>query len=71
MDENKRDRFLRLAAKRTNSILKKIRVLGNCANRNYYEYTEEDLRKIFAAIEKQLQAVKSKFQPSGEREFKL
>ena len=40
---NKRERFKRLAVTRTNEVLKKIRVLGNCSNRSAYEYTEEEI----------------------------
>ena len=50
--ENKKERFKRLAAYRTNEILKRLRILGNCSNRSAYEYTEEDINKIFSEIEK-------------------
>lgn len=69
--ERKRDRFKRLATLRTNAILQKLKVLGNCANRQAYEYTEDDVKKIFSAIEEQLRAVRSRFTYPKEREFKL
>lgn len=69
----KRERFERLAVKRTNEIMKKIKVLGNCANRSAYDYTEKDINKIFAAIEKQIRETKAKFHFPREKksEFKL
>jgi len=49
----KKDRFKRLAQQRTNIVLKRLKVLGNCANRSAYEYTEGEINKIFAAIDHQ------------------
>lgn len=71
MTETKREAFLRLAEKRTNAVLEKIRVLSNCANPYAYEYSDEDVRKIFGAIEQELKAARSKFQGSRPRQFKL
>lgn len=68
---NKRDRFKRLAQQRTNIVLKRLKVLGNCANRSAYEYTEEEINKIFAAIDRQVKDVKAKFHYSKTKEFKL
>lgn len=59
--ETKHDRFIRIAENRTNKIIDTIRLLGNCSNRANYDYTEEDLRKIFLSIERELKAAKSKF----------
>jgi len=68
---NKRERFRRLATQRTNSVLKRLKVLGNCANRSAYEYTEEDINKIFSEIERKLKEVKAKFHFPKIKEFKL
>lgn len=57
----KRERFLRIAENRTNRILEDLRLLGNCANTNNYEYSDEDVNKIFNAIEKDLRIQKNKF----------
>lgn len=68
----KRDRFKRVAESRTNRIIDQIRLLGNCANRSNYEYSEEDIRKIFNAIESELKISKQKFQAKTEsKKFKL
>lgn len=71
MPETKREAFLRLATKRTNAVLDKVRVLSNCANPYAYEYTEEDVRKMFGAIEHELKAARAKFNNHQRREFKL
>ena len=69
--ETKRDAFLRLAEKRTNAVLERVRVLSNCANPYAYEYGEEDVRKIFSAIEKELKVARAKFDQGHRRKFTL
>jgi hypothetical protein len=71
INETKRDKFKRLAEYRTNEVLNKLKVLGNCANRQAYEYDKGEIDKIFNAIEKAVKEVKAKFDFSKEREFKL
>jgi hypothetical protein len=69
--ENSEERFRRLATARTNEVLKKLRILGNCANRQVYGYTEKDVEKIFATIERQVKQVRSKFHFPKKERFKL
>ena len=38
-----------------------MRLLGNCSSKGNYEYTEEDIRKIFGALERELKNTKNKF----------
>ena len=59
--ETKRERFIRLAEARTNKIIDMMKLLGNCSSTANYEYTEEDVKKIFGAIERELKNTKSKF----------
>ncbi len=68
---SKRERFKRLAVYRTNEALKRLRVLGNCANRSAYEYTEEEINKIFSEIERKTKEIKAKFHFPQKDEFKL
>lgn len=69
--ETRRQKFLRLATLRTNEVLSRLRILGNCANQQLYEYTEADVRKIFSAIDKQVQDIKAKLAVIKQKEFKL
>lgn len=71
VNETKAQRFKRLAENRTNAILEKIRVLGNCADKRTYEYAEEEVELIFSTIEKELKKVKTKFliESSPSRKF--
>ena len=59
--ETKRDKFVRLAEARTNKIIDMIQLLGNCSNLGAYEYTQQDVDKIFTAIENELREAKKKF----------
>ena len=47
MSEYKKERFMRIAENRTNTIINTLRLLGNCSNRNNYEYTEEQIKQKF------------------------
>ena len=71
--ETKRDRFIRIAEARTNKILEMMRLLGNCSSKNNYEYTDEDIKKIFGALERELKNTKNKFLEvdSGTEKFTL
>ena len=60
----KRERFVRIAERRVNAIIESLMKLENCANRNNYRYTEEDVKKMFAEIEKRVKDAKTKFQES-------
>ena len=70
MEESRRRRFKRLATRRANEILYKLKVLGNCSNKSFYDYTEEDINKIFSAIEDQVKYIKSKFK-SPKKKIRL
>lgn len=69
--EGRSERFKRIATRRTNNILNQIRLLGNLSNKSTYEYSEEEIRKIFNAIEIQLRAARAKFHFNKKDEFKL
>lgn len=70
--ESKKERFKRIAENRTNKIINMIDLLGNCSNKNNYEYTEEDIKNIFNAIESSLNMSKMKFIEKQEKgKFKL
>lgn len=69
--ETKHDKFKRLATQRTNNILKSIQILGNCSNRSTYDFTEEEINKVFSEIDKRLRETKAKFHYPKEKEFKL
>lgn len=61
IQETKRDKFVRLAETRTNKIIDMLQLLGNCSNTSAYDYTQQDVEKIFGAIENELKEAKKKF----------
>jgi len=71
VQNKKQERFKRLATYRTNEVLKRVKVLGNCSNRSAYEYNREDIDKIFNVINQKVKEIKSKFHFPKEKEFKL
>jgi len=70
-EETRKDRFTRVATRRTNEILKKIRVLSNCSNKSAYAYTDEEINKIFSAIDRELKITKAKFSNRKKTKFSL
>lgn len=72
MTETRQERFKRLAIYRTNAVLEKLRILGNLSNRTNYDYSDEEVKKIFRAIDEQLQINKTRFKTKKNAEkFKL
>lgn len=68
----KRKRFERLAVYRTNEVLRKLKVLSNCGNRSAYDYSEDEVNKIFTEIEHHVKDARAKFSfTKRQREFKL
>lgn len=59
--ETKHERFKRLAQARGDRLLKDLELLGNLSNRHNYEYSEEDIRKLFGVIEAELRDCKARF----------
>ena len=61
-----RDRFVRLAESRVNKAIKSIRLVGNLSNKNNYSYTDKDAKQIIRALDKELRALKSRFESDSE-----
>jgi hypothetical protein len=63
---NKRKKFEDIAIRRVNKVIKEIRLIGNLSNRSSYEYTEEDVKKIVKALQREVDAVKARFEGPGK-----
>lgn len=68
---NKKDRFIKVASYRTNQALRYIRLISNCSNRNNYDYSDAEVKKIFSAIDEELRITKLKFKSKKKRSFEL
>lgn len=64
--ETKADKFKRLAAPRVNKVLRTLDQIGNLSNRSSYEYTEEEVDKMFSAMRAKINATYEKFH-KGEK----
>lgn len=68
----RKDRFKRIAERRTNRILNSLRLLGNTGNKTLYLYTADDVQRIFSAIETKIAEIKGKFKTrKDDEEFRL
>ena len=70
-DENKKDKFIRLAENRTQRILNDLRLLGNCSNTSVYGYEESQVTLIFRAIDEELKRIKTLFAKTKNKRFSL
>lgn len=61
---DKRAKFVELAESRVNRAIKDLRLIGNLSNRSAYEYSEDDIARIFRAIQRELDNAKSRFATS-------
>lgn len=72
MDKSKKhDNFVRLANQRTNKILDMINLLGNLSNTSSYEFSEEEVDKIFNTIKKELVQQRKRFNKKTSKKFTL
>lgn len=72
--KDKKAKFIELATNRVNRTIKDLRLVGNLANKNNYEFDETQVNKIIKALQSELDEVKNKFnaEKSGRNEeFKL
>ncbi len=72
-EETKNDRFRRLAESRGNRLIREISLLGNLSNRKNYTYSEEEVERLFAPIQMELDEVRALFEngSSSARRVKL
>ena len=69
--ETKQERFKRLAKLRGERVLKDIQLLGNLSNRNNYEYTDQDVKKLFSVLDDELRSAKAQFISTKKREIRF
>ena len=70
--ETKNEKFKRIATKRVKNAIKMIERIGKWSSYGY-EYSDEDVEKIFNALQDSLNSVKASFstKKSKVEEFKL
>ena len=65
--ESKHDKFVRLATPRVTTAIKRIELIGNLASSGY-EYSPEEVEKIFSALQQTLDSTKARFSKSKKEE---
>lgn len=68
---DKAEKFIELANKRVNKALKDIQLVGNLANRQNYDFTEDQAKKIVRALQQEVDAVKQTFNTVTEADRKV
>lgn len=69
--EERRARFLRLAPRRTQRVLRTMDILANCSNRANYVYTSDQAKKILDAVEGKLEELRIRFTSKKGTDFEL
>ncbi len=59
---SKQEKFISIAERRTTAVLNAFRLLSQCSNRRTYEYTSEQVQKMFREIERELKKAKEAFE---------
>ncbi len=65
--KDKRSDFRRLAENRTRHTLDMIRKLENLSNRGNYDYTDDEVQKIFGTLKSALEVAEGKFRRTSTR----
>lgn len=65
---SKREKFVELASSRTRTAIKAIRIIGKLGNKNAYDYSEADVRKIASALTKEIEALKARMSHTGGKD---
>ena len=69
--ETKEERFKRIVEKRVQRVLDSIRSLSQCSNKRMYQWNDDQLKKIWAAIDKALKDCKESYENIEPEEFRL
>jgi hypothetical protein len=67
MRSEDRAKFVRLATKRVSSALKAIQLIGNLSNKSNYDYTDDDVQRIFKALQEEINVSRRKFELAQKR----
>lgn len=69
MEKQKRN-FKRISENRVSKILNLLSQLTNLSNSSFYEYTNEEIEKIFEAIEEEAKKIKEFLLKSNDKKRK-
>ena len=70
LNETRAEKFLRIAPSRIDKVIHSLDILGNLAGSSY-EYTPEQVEKMFAAIQTKMDSTKSRFEREKKTDDKF
>lgn len=70
MNELKHENFKRIAQNRKNKIIATIEQFNNLTNFSYYEFTEEEIKEVFAEIISKSEEIKKRLLLSCKKQNK-
>jgi hypothetical protein len=74
MSQERTEKFEKIAERRVTEAIKKLKLIGNLANKRNYSYTEKHVKQIISALESEMKDLRNKFQndsSGGQIEFKF
>ena len=69
--KNREKKFIELAEKRMNRLIKQIRLVGNLANKSNYSYSDSQANKIIKTLNDELSDVRQKFRNNNSKSSKF
>jgi xylose isomerase len=70
VNEEKRKKFMEYAGKRVNNVMHDIQILEPMARSNSYDFTKEDVEKMFFAMQDALDSAKAEFNKKFEEKVR-
>ncbi len=70
INEEKRNKFMAYAGKRVNNVLHDMQILEPMARSNAYDFTKEDVEKMFLAMQNTLDSVREEYNKKFEQKAK-
>ena len=64
--ESKQDKFKRLSASRATKAIEYIRRLGNLSNSDKFDFTEDEIAKLFGTLSLEVRRAKARFKQTEE-----
>ena len=65
---DKRQKFVELAESRTRNAIRAIRVIAKLGNKSAYDYSDADVQKIVRALNREVDALRSRMLSTGGKE---
>ena len=74
MSKERIEKFEKIAERRVTEAIKRLRLIGNLANKRNYAYTEKHVKQIISTLESEMKELRNKFQndsSGGQVEFRF